>query len=170
MSVVETSQCPLCGRLKRDWSDEETRERTRHGHKGEFDHSREDRLYDYRQWRRDFGRGCYVTDIDQLEWVLDDSKALPVAILELSRIDGDVPIPSSYRKACLERIRTRDSQERFSVQAASMLGAYAWFVLFRHDLSEFWVYNLSMDRGWWHLDQEGYRHWIEMLRVVPDEV
>lgn len=124
----------------------------------------EDRCAAYRRFRttRIGVSGGY--DVDQLEWRLGaDGNPVPVAMLELTRADSNDPIPPSYLAAILHRIDQRDFQGKLARMVAERLGVKAWVVLFRHNLRDFWIYNLTDKRGWWYLDQEGYRRWIESL-------
>ena len=125
---------------------------------------REDRIARYRLFRRTIEQAG-ATDFDQVEWRFkSEGEPYPVALLEMSRVDGSKPVPETYLEAVLHRIVERDWQGRFAKAAAERLGCRAWIVLFRHDLSEFWVYNLSESDGWWHTDCEGYRDWITKMR------
>ncbi len=155
--MAETDQCPTCGRVTDDWAERNA------GIKGKQRMDTEDRAADYRNWRHQFGGGCYVSDVDQLEWRIVDDEIRIVASIELSRVDGNVPIPDSYQDAVVNRFGNRDGQSKIIREVAARLGVPAWIVLFRWDLSEFWVFNLSEARGWWHLSPAKYRSWIKSL-------
>jgi hypothetical protein len=163
--MSDEEQCPTCNRVIRDWSKSGVK-RDGSGHKVDSldlpDRS-EDRTAPYRTFRRTFGGPC-VTDFDQIEWRKDGSGVwIPVALLELTRIDGGRRIPDSYLAAILKRILIRDPQGELAKLAAGRLGCKAWMVPFRHDLGEFWVYNLTDGRGWWHMNATGYQDWIRNL-------
>jgi hypothetical protein len=102
-------------------------------------------------------------DIDQVEWRVIDEVPTPVAMLELSRVDGNVHLPPSYMKAVLDRFNKRDGQGETIRAFAKSLEVKAWIVLFRWDLTEFWVYNLTDSRGWWEMKKPKYEHWIRNL-------
>ena len=119
----------------------------------------EDRIAAYRQWRWDF-RSAYVSDIDQLEWRVIDGKVVPVLLLELTRFDGDNQPGQGYLDAITARFR-RGGQGRAAITFAGMLGVDAVIVLFRYNLEDFWLYNLTIGEGWYHLGRDGYRHWLE---------
>jgi len=155
--MTEIDQCPTCGRVSEDWSQ-------RSGLiKGRQRKDVEDRTIEYRNWRHGFGGGCYVTDVDQLEWRMVDSEIRLVASIELSRIDGNVAIPDSYHDAVLTRFMKRDGQGKIIRAIATKLEIPTWIVLFRWNLTEFWVFNLTELRGWWRLTPDKYKEWIRSL-------
>jgi hypothetical protein len=124
----------------------------------------EDRTIEYRAWRHTLGNGLYAADIDQVEWRVRDGVPVPVAVLELSRVDGNVRVPPAYLEAVVDRMTRRDGQASAVTHFASLLGVKAWVVLFRWDLTEYWVYNLSTPRDrWWHLAPDKYRDWLVSL-------
>ena len=102
-------------------------------------------------------------DIDQIEWRFRDGDAVPVALIELTRVDGNMSIPQSYLNAIVNRFTKRDGQAALLLQVAQQLELAVWISLFRWDLSEFWVYNLSRNEGWWHVDKTGYIKWLEKM-------
>jgi hypothetical protein len=67
------------------------------GTKARQHRSNEDRAALYRDWRRTFGPHLYVNDIDHVEWRMVERRVEPVAVLELTRVDGSVPVPSAVR-------------------------------------------------------------------------
>ena len=146
-----------------DWTDEMTKSTNSWGGKGRQRKDREDRTLDYRLWRFNMPRGLYTTDVDQVEWRVRDGEMVPVAILELTRIDGDrTPVPN-YFKAILDRYEKRDSQKHTITHIASRLGVDAFIVAYLEDLSEFMLYNLSESTGWEHMDKDTYQDWIKQL-------
>ncbi len=125
----------------------------------------EDRTLEYRRWRWRFGNGCYVTDIDQVEWRGTGSRAQPprpVALIELSRVDSDGPLGAGYLAAVLARFIERDAQYDVLRLVAAALHVHAYLTLFRHDLSEFWVYSFAASR-WRHMDRDTYARWLRAL-------
>lgn len=128
----------------------------------------EDRTAEYQRWRRSLGRNLYVTDIDQVEYRRDSEDAIhPVATLELTRVDpykGETkrPVPS-YFDAILARYNERDDQGTTARMWAWMMGIPCYLVAFQHDLSEFYVYNLSADRGWAYLSKHEYAAFLAGL-------
>ena len=157
-------QCPHCGSVPEDWSSIGTRVNSAAFTKTRQRKDSEDRTLSYRKWRWEFGNGCYVNDIDQVEWRVVDGKPTPVGVLEISRVDGNVEVPDSYLNAVLDRFKKRDSQAQIILNLANSIGVKVWVSLFRYDLTEFWVYNLTNDRGWFHLNQSGYKKWIMDLK------
>jgi hypothetical protein len=156
-SAAAAKQCPTCGHCPPDWAEKSGTIKGKQ--RGDW----EDRLRDYRQWRFGLGNGCYVADVDQVEWRLRDGERVPVALFEMSRVDGNVSVPDTYLKAVLVRLLERDQQGHAAKTFAKALGCKAWIVLFRWDMTEFWVYNLTDDRGWWRMGIEHYRRWLEGL-------
>lgn len=159
-------QCPTCGRVDRDWSQDGVVRNDLGGKIGSQDSPGflEDRCAAYRRFRAMMNYGA-VTDFDQIEWRSDGQGYLvPVALFELTRVDGNVPVSQNYLDKILDRILKRDQQGELAKRAASGLDMKAWIVAFRHDLSEFWVYNLSYERGWFHGDAKWFRGFIESLQ------
>lgn len=154
-------QCPTCGRVSEDWAARNIEK----NYKGKQRKDSEDRICDYRSWRHTFGNGMYVNDIDQLEWRIIDGKHTPVALIELSRIDGNMKIPQKYLEAVLNRFKKRDAQGSIFVLLAKLLKIDIWIVLFRWDLSEFYLYNLVNGEKWVHLSKDEYKKWISELEV-----
>ena len=146
-----------------DWTDEMTKSTNSWGGKGRQRKDREDRTLDYRLWRFNMPRGLYTTDVDQVEWRIRDGEMVPVAILELTRVDGDrTPVPN-YFKAILDRYEKRDSQKHTITHIASKLGVDAFIVAYLEDLSEFVLYNLSKPTGWEYMGKDTYQDWIKAL-------
>lgn len=159
-------QCPTCGRCGSDWSSPETRgERDT---KGRQRLSTVDRTSAYREWRWGLGNSLYVNDVDQVEWRMVNGEIRPVAVIELTRVDGSVPVPPAYLKAILDRMTGRDPQGRVAVEVASRLGVCAYVVAWRWDLTEFWGYNLSRNVGWKLWTANEYRAWLASLKP-PEE-
>lgn len=126
--------------------------------------SREDRSLDYRDWRRTFKSSSYVMDMDQVEYRIVDGEFIPVAVIELTREDHP-PVRSAValQTAVLHRISEENIQAKALVSMAERLGVNAFLVLFVADLSEFHVYNLSTENGWWVMNRERYQYWIDGL-------
>jgi hypothetical protein len=103
---------------------------------------------------------CVATDIDQLEWRAGE----PVAILELTRIDGSAPVPASYFEAIDQRKRV-DRELQRTVLLAMRLKVWAYWVAYREDLSEFWVRRVwaGPPSEWRHKDREEYAEWLRSL-------
>jgi len=163
-SMVDTAeyQCPTCGRIREDWGNETTRGNAITLNKGKQRSQDIDRIADYRKWRWGIGNGCYVCDIDHLEYRITGNKIIPVALLELTRVDGNIKLPDTYLSGVLDRFKKRDAQSKLITYVAELLSCKVWIVLFRHDLSEFWLYNLSSDRGWYKsLSLSQYTNWIK---------
>lgn len=156
-SKDKSDQCQHCGRMKEDWKTNRPAG-TKQMQRGD----NEDRVRAYLDWhKRSLPASCYGNDFDSIEWRIKDGKWYAVALLELTRLDGNVNPPPSYFESILNRMTKRDSQAELACVAAKILGCEAWVVLWRHDLSEFWVYNLSNNQhGWFHLSPEQYKKWL----------
>ncbi len=114
----------------------------------------------YRAWRQTWGCGAFVNDIDQIEWRLVDGDVVPIMALEMTRLDGGVHPPATYFEAILTRYQRRDGQALAITAFAERLGVPAVIVLWRHDLSDFWIYNLSTHQGWFYLTAPQYKRWL----------
>ncbi len=157
--VVELpKQCPTCGRC--GFEDIETKI-SKDGGK-----ARQTTLSgttdEYTAWHRSLKRWCYAGDVDQIEWRKVAGELKPVAVLELTRVRGPGPVPSSYLRHIHSRF-FRDSQAERTVHVADRLGCDAYVVLFRPDLTDFWAYNLTRDEQicWKHYSRAGFADWIE---------
>jgi len=160
--VTNHGQCPTCGRVAADWS-------AKFGaSKGRQRVDTEDRAAPFRDWRRSLGRPYYVCDIDQVEWRMIDGRPVPVAVMELTRVDGNVAIPATYLEAILTRFTKRDGQGAATKAFAELMGVKAWIVLFRWDMSELWLYNLTDGRGWWRRDKRVVGKWIEGMGLEEE--
>ena len=132
---------------------------------GSKDHQRddwEDRAAGYRDWRYNCDLPKrYVADIDQIEYRFNNYGKLEyIALLELTRVDGEW-VADAYLDAIVARF-DRDGQAFCAEAVAERLRCDAWIVLFRKDLTEFWLYNLSRRRGWYKsLSQDQYKKWLD---------
>ena len=152
-----TDQCPTCGRVSEDWG------ANREALKGHQRIDTDDRLADYRSWRFSWGGGAFVSDLDQIEWRMDGGAIRPVAIFEMTRLDGNMTPPRGYFIAIEKRFTERDGQAAAVLEFGRRLGVPVAIVLFRHDLSEFWVYVLSNPSKWFHFPAPAYKLWVEGL-------
>ena len=150
--------CPTCGRAAHDW-----KTRTE-GTKGYQRKDREDRTLDYRTWHRSLPARCLFCDVDSIEWRVVDGVPQPAAVVELSRIDGALPLPESYLKAVVTRVLERDGQGTLIRRTAELLNVPAYLVLFAEDLTAFYIYELT-GLGRWakNLTAGQYRAWLEKL-------
>jgi hypothetical protein len=157
-------QCPTCGRVGQDWGSNETKNTAKNRNKTRQRKDESDRVAAYRKWRWNLGHGCYVNDIDQVEWRHRNGEIEAVAILELSRVDGNAKVPDSYLDAVLNRFKKRDGQSKFINWVSKKLGIKTYIVLFRWDMTEFWLYDITNDIGWIKsMDLEWYTRWIMSL-------
>ena len=123
----------------------------------------EDRTLGYRNWRREIAKSPYCNDIDQVEWVVNDENwIIPVALLELTRVDSNTENPN-YFSAILTRFREQ-GQGSFAEAMGRMLNCDAYIVAYAADLSHMHLYNLSQGRGWKKFTRDEYMQWIQGLR------
>jgi hypothetical protein len=105
-----------------------------------------------------------MADVDSVEWRYRDGERSPVALVELSRVDGNRAVPWTYLDSVWQRFANRDGQQGFAALVARSLGVPAWLVLFRWDLSEFWMRRLDiMEADWRHLTKTDYEGWVRSL-------
>ena len=123
---------------------------------------REDRSLIYTDWRRTIDVGTYCQDIDQVEYRIIDGEIVPVLMLELTRYDFDTEPNQNYFAAILERFSK--SQRKAATKFATLLGVNCIIVLFKHDLTKFWLFNLTTNQGWYSLDKKGYEDWLVKCR------
>tara|TARA_Y100000593_G_scaffold31767_3_gene62484 strand:- start:15950 stop:16426 length:477 start_codon:yes stop_codon:yes gene_type:complete len=135
----------------------------KHGGKGRQRKDREDRTLGYRSWRLEQARGLYTTDVDQVEWRAIGGKLVPVAILELTRVDGDRRPVQKYFDAIIDRFTNRDSQKQTITYVADKLNVNAFIVAYLQNLSQFYVYNLSEGDGWKFYSKSEYKTWLSSL-------
>jgi hypothetical protein len=126
-----------------------------------------DRTFAFRKWRRNIPDPApYTTDVDMIEWVYVDDEPKAVAVLELTRIDYNIKYPKvrpSYLAAIKERYEK--GQKKLACKVAEALGCCAYIVAFREDLTQFYVCNLTHDKGWRAMSEEGYEQWLRDLRI-----
>ena len=123
---------------------------------------REDRSLTYTDWRRTIGEGTYCQDSDQVEYRIIDGEIVPVLMLELTRYDYDTEPTEGYFAAILERFGK--SQRKSATSFATLLGVDCIIVLFKHNLTKFWIFNLTTNQGWYSLDKKGYEDWLVKCR------
>jgi hypothetical protein len=136
--------------------------RTATGAKAHQRDDREDRTIAYRIWRRGVEGSPYTSDVDQVEWIFVDGRVVPVAVLELTRIDHE-RIGPAYLQAILDRY-DRQGQGMFARHVGRALQCNAYIVAYRYDLSTYHLYNLTQNRGWVTMTQEEYSIWLQQHR------
>ena len=162
-----------------DYTSDTSKKKTKFGTKARQRDDKEDRTIVYRDFRRDVGKTikdgrkrntCYVSDLDQIEYIFVDNVPIPVAVLEITRYDFDENklAPHSwakYRTSILNRYFTRDAQGKFIVNIAKNLNCLAYIVLFRCDVESFWVFDLLNNNHFWkHFSKDEYIEWLVTLR------
>jgi hypothetical protein len=149
-----------------DWKSEESVERADGTKTVQRPDTDQDRTAKYRLWHRSFGSDVYVNDLDQIEWRMVDGNVVPVAHIELSRVDGNRDVPFTYLEAAWDRFTLRDPQSKVSTIVAERVGIPAYFVLFRWDLTEFWIREFyiperePVDKWYEEISAVDYRNWI----------
>lgn len=157
-SDPELPPCSTCGRAAHDWTARPE------GVKGRQRSDTEDRALAYRQWHYTLPAHCWLSDVDGIEWRLVDGQPVPAAIIELSRIDGALPLPASYLRAVETRFFDRDAQGSLIRRTAEILGVPAYLVLFARDLSAFYILDLGRRRWAKPLTRAAYGHWLQGLQ------
>jgi hypothetical protein len=153
-----SNPCPTCGRAAHDWKSRPE------GTKGQQRQDSEDRALAYRRWHRTLPSWALLSDVDGIEWRKVNGSWQPIAIVELSRIDGAAPLPEAYLKSVETRFNERDAQGDLTRRVATILGVPAYLTLFTGDLACFYVLELT-GKGRWakNLDEPRYRFWLEGL-------
>lgn len=124
----------------------------------------EDRLIDYRNWKYKQD-SLWTTDIDQVEWSIQNGKDVPVAILEVTRIDNDYKIPpDSYFEKIIERMFVRDTQGRKAIELANRLDVPAFIVAYLKNMTKFIMYDMKKRDGWKILNENEYIDWHYQIR------
>lgn len=125
---------------------------------------------DYSNWRRGFGSGCSVQDLDYVEYRFERGEPVVVAVIEVTFYD-DVPamrhLLPKYRECALARFSS-DSQRKIVEHSARLLRAPAYFAVIRKDLEWFMVNRLDRNE-WREFDRGQYRDWIMGLRPPAPE-
>lgn len=145
-----------------NWSSHKSKRLSSSGGKAHQRADTEDRSAKYRRWHRTLDRKYYASDVDLIEWRSRRGEIVPVATTELTQC-GNETLSQSYFDAILERYQSRDLQAYMAREVAAALGVDCFIVVFRENLSEFFVYNLSKERGWWTLSVSRYNKWLESL-------
>jgi len=123
----------------------------------------ENRSEDFRKMHRNLDRKLYATDIDLVEMRIINGELTAVGTLEITRIDNDKKVSKRYLESILKRYE-RDFQKKMACYLAEKLGVKAWIVLYKEDLSQFWIYCLSNDDNrWYYYDVERFEKWLKNL-------
>ena len=127
----------------------------------------EDRVLDYKDGHRTLGPTVLMCDLDSVEFRMAGGLVEPKALIELTRVDGAPDLPMDYLEDCLDRILWRDVQGAVAAGVAKAIDVDEWFVVFLHDLSEFYLFNLSSKRGWWKVGKPAYGTWLKLGCLHP---
>ena len=134
-----------------------------HGAKCRQREDTEDRLVDYRNWKYR-QKSLWTTDIDQVEWTIENGKDIPVAILEVTRIDDNRVPPDSYFQEIIDRMFIRDTQGRKAVALAEKLNVPAFIVAYLKKMTKFIMYDMKKRDGWRILNENEYIDWHYKIR------
>jgi hypothetical protein len=121
------------------------------------------RIKPYSDWHRTLAKNFFMLDVDFIEWRNRDGDFVPVGVMEVTRVDLGKEVNQKYLDQIIERYEQRDLQGIAARKVAAALQTKAYIILFREDCSEFWVYNLTNRRGWWHLDPEKMEAFLKKL-------
>lgn len=124
----------------------------------------ENRIKQYSDWHRTLDKDLLMLDVDFIEWSIKNGELIPVGVMEVTRVDKGKEVNQQYLDAITSRYEERDLQARATTHVARKLNTKAWIILFREGCEEFWVYNLSNNRGWWHLQPTGMVRFLKQLR------
>lgn len=108
----------------------------------------EDRARPYRDWHRNLGAQYACSDVDSIEWRWRNGEPVPVAVIEITMADNDVNVCQKYLDAIIDRYENRDKQAALTRKVAIALGVNAYILLYRRNMMQFWLYNLSEKTGW----------------------
>lgn len=131
-------------------------------YKGYQREDKEDRAQAYRDWRHTFGNHLYVSDLDQVEYRIINGEIVPVALIELTRVDDPVRLPKVLQDRVLQRFDVQYASGKFLRTMAGLLDLPAYLVLFVADLSEFHVYSYQASM-WKVMGSDEYKIWIQSL-------
>lgn len=126
----------------------------------------EDRGKIYRDWHRGLPRTLLATDVDTIEWRYRGGKLVPVAVIEITRVDNGGIVNDDYLWNIINRFDNQSIQGDAARMVAEALRVPAYLVLFRQDCSEFWLYKLSRPArqrkpwDWKHLTEDQMRMFI----------
>ena len=137
---------------------------TRSGAKAQQREDTENRILPYSMWHRTLDKSLLMLDIDFIEWRFRGGEPVPVGVMEVTRVDKGKEVNENYLASILRRYDVRDVQGRVARKVAEMLKTRAFVVLFREDCSEFWVYDLSFNRGWAYFDSHEMEAFLKRLR------
>lgn len=124
------------------------------------------RAQPYLDWHRSLAHGCYMLDVDSIEWRQVDGAMVPVGLLELTRInDGIQVVGSGYLDIIRERFEEKTMQAYATRYIARKLGVPAWIVVFQQQAGSlrFWLYCLTTPNGWDARDEDQMRLFLERL-------
>jgi hypothetical protein len=121
------------------------------------------RIKPYSDWHRTLSKDLLMLDIDFIEWRYKNGELVPAGVMEVTRVDLGKEVSQSYLDKIIERYEQRDLQAAAARKVAAALRTKAYIILFRENCSEFWVYNLTNRRGWWHLDPAQMEEFLKRL-------
>ncbi|MBV9673356.1 MAG: hypothetical protein JO076_11115 [Verrucomicrobia bacterium] len=129
-------------------------------------HQREDtenRILPYSLWHRTLDRSLLMLDVDFIEWRFKDGELIPAGVMEVTRVDMGKVVDQGYLESIVRRYDMRDLQGRVAREVAKALKTRAYVVLFREDCSEFWVYDLTYNRGWAYFNPEEMEAFLKRI-------
>lgn len=121
------------------------------------------RIKPYSDWHRTLSKDLLMLDVDFIEWRYRNGEPVPVGVMEVTCVDVGREVNQEYLDAIVQRFEQRDLQALAACKVAAALQTKAYIILFRADCSEFWVYNLTNRRGWWHLDPAQMEEFLQRL-------
>ena len=124
----------------------------------------ENRILPYSLWHRTLDRSLLMLDVDFIEWRFQNGELIAVGVMEVTRVDSAKDVNENYLNSILRRYDSRDLQGNVARKVAEALKTRAYIVLFRENCSEFWVYDLTYNRGWMHFDPKEMKAFLKRLK------
>jgi hypothetical protein len=101
------------------------------------------RVSEYHHWRMDLRVGS-VQDIDQIEYTIIDGKVVPLALIELSKVEDHIIKPSRYLPT-VDKNRRRQMQ--VARELAQQLGIPAFYFLYEDGFNRIFLKQLNQVNG-----------------------
>lgn len=147
-----------------DWRDRRSKALNGFGQKAVQNPDPTDRTYWYRKWRRAISNSNCVCDIDQVEYQIVRTGRKFHALLELTGTTVDNFFPEYFDPITDRMGRNpggRDAQWNTAKHIADALGAKLYTVVFKSDLTKFWVYD---GEHWNAKNPKQYKEWLRSMK------
>jgi hypothetical protein len=123
----------------------------------------------YIEWHEKLGSSFGVTDIDQIEFGIDEitGKYKPVVIIELTFIPDSVKPPCAYLDTIIAGYNERTAK-KFIPILAEELNIPAYIVGYNKSCTRFYCYNITSknnNKNWCERTTEDMKKFIRSLKV-----